>query len=457
MKKYISLFLFLSAIFLAHYAFAGHAVYGDGNNYWAYLHTWRFDGNYDFANEFRHVFFPDTNNAAVDTLAPEVLKTGITAVGRTDNNHTAGTALFFLPWYLLADVFAPVPNGYSDFYQVTVGLGVIFYLILAVLLTEKLCLRLTKNPSASRWAALAVILCTPLLYYGSYDVLNSHVISYLLSVSFWFVFFTADFSQAKWVIVSGLLVGLAALSRLQDIFLIVPLLSPFAKNRERKLEDESEEVSLRRDSAPDLPCRQAGEATGRRYPDRKVEGASLTRRSLGVVGPVLIPLIPQFFIWYYLYGLPLPQTYLGAGIFFNFIKPLFHPLTGFLSRTPLLFLSLLSLLFIRKKYLSPMLIFFIITWIIISLQGGWTAAAFGGRMFISTLPFFAVILSLIFTRLPPKITAWIVFVFFLINLVSIGSFIFREKEVNSGRKRGLEERTVQKLHLLLPFTQKLPL
>jgi hypothetical protein len=274
MKKYISLFLFLSTIFLAHYAFAGHAIYGDGNNYWAYLHTWRFDGNYDFANEFRHVFFPDTNNAAVDTLAPEVLKTGITATGKIDNNHTAGTALFFLPWYLLADVFAPIQNGYSDAYQITVGLGVIFYLILAVLLTEKLCFRLTRNPSASRWAALAVILCTPLLYYGSYDVLNSHVISYLLSVSFWFVFFTADFSQAKWVIVSGLLVGLAALSRLQDIFLIVPLLSPFAKNRERKLEDESEEVSLRRDSAPDLPCRQAGEATGRRYPDRKVEGAS---------------------------------------------------------------------------------------------------------------------------------------------------------------------------------------
>lgn len=403
MKKYIGLYLFLCLIFLIHFAFAGHAVYGDGNNYWAYLHTWRFDGNYDFTNEFRHVFFPDTNNAPVDIPAPEVLKTGITAAGKTDNNHTAGSSLFFLPWYLLADILARifhlVANGYSDIYQLTVGLGVVVYLTLAVFITEKLC--------SSRLAAWAVVFCTPLLYYGSYDVLNSHVISYLLSVSFWYVFFKADFPRPKWVIVSGLLVGLAALVRLQDIFLIIPLL--------------------------------------------------LTLRSFSAGGPVLIPLVPQLYIWYYLYGLPLPVTYLGAGVFYNFLGPLFHPLTGFLSRTPLLLLSLLALPFVWKKSLFPMLIFFLISWVIISLQGGWMAAAFGGRMFISTLPFFAVILALVFSHLSPRLSKSIVLIFFILNVLSIGSFVFLEKEVNSGHKRGLEERTVQKLHRLLPFTQFLPL
>jgi hypothetical protein len=406
MKKYIGLYLFLSLIFLAHYAFTGHAVYGDGNNYWAYLHTWRFDGNYDFTNEFRHVFFPDTNNAPVNTLAPEVLKTGITATGKTDNNHTAGTALFFLPWYLLANVLARifhlVANGYSDIYQITVGLGVIFYLTLAIFITEKLC--------SSRLAAWAIVLCTPLLYYGSYDVLNSHAVSYLLAVSFWFVFFKADFSRPKWVIVSGLLIGLAALVRLQDIFLLVPLLL---------------------------------------FKTRKFLSLSL---SLSLI------FSPQLFIWQYLYGLPLPQSYLTAGVFYNFIGPLFHPLTGFLSRTPLLLLSLLTLPFIRKKSLFPMFIFFIISWIIISLQGGWTAAAFGGRMFISSLPLFAVLLGFIFSRFSPKLSKSIVLIFFILNIFSIGSFIFLEKEVNSGHKRGLEEHTVRKLHLLLlPFTRSLSL
>ncbi len=45
------------------------------------------------------------------------------------------------------------------------------------------------------------------------------------------------------------------------------ILSPFAKNRERKLGDESVEFSLRRDFAPD-------EATGRRFPGCKPAGTS---------------------------------------------------------------------------------------------------------------------------------------------------------------------------------------
>ncbi len=326
MKKYLFIYLFLSLIFLGHYAVAGQAVYGDGIDYWAYLHTWYFDKDPDFTNEYKHLYRPEFNNAHPEAFSPVIQKTKVTDRELTDNIHPAGTAVFIFPFYVLANGINFISNlagigwlnnGYSDIYQVTVGLGIIFYMTLATYLTERLVRKLTGNNKTAWFSALAILSASPLLYYGGYDVINSHFASYLITVTFWLVFFTADLKSRKWQIVSGLIVGLATLVRVQEILLAIPLLW--------RLKDKPFSVLIS-----------------------------------GFSGFLVI--LPQIWDWYRLYGTPWPQTYVTAGVYPDFLGSLFNPLTG-LIRTPIIFLALTVLFWIRKPWMKYFLAFLIPTYI----------------------------------------------------------------------------------------------
>ena len=413
-KKYLFIYLFLSLIFLGHYFIAGQAVYGDGIDYWSYLHTWYFDKNTDFTNEYKHLYRPEFNNAHPEAFSSVIQKTKITEKGFTDNIHPPGTSIFMFPFYVLAHFINSLlnmwglgwlNNGYSDIYQVTVGLGIVFYMTLATYLTKRLVRKLTGNENISWLSALAILTASPLLYYGGYDVINSHFASYLITVTFWLMFFTADLNKRKWQIILGLIVGLATLVRVQDILLAVPLI-----------------WRLR-----DKPYAILGS---------------------GLVGFLVI--MPQMWDWYRLYGTPWPQTYVTAGIYPDFLGSIFNPLTG-LVRTPIVILALSVMFWIRKPWMNYFLSFLIPTYILISLQGGWSASAYGGRMYISNLPFVAVLLSLLLSKIKPQLTKAIILIFFIINVLSIGSFVLLEKEVNSGKRRGLEEHTIIKLQQRFPF------
>lgn len=412
MKKYLLLYLVFSGIFLLHYLIAGHAVYGDGNDYWAYVHTWYFDGNIDQNNEFRHEFSAQNNNRATEILSPGLIKTGYTSIGKTDNIHPPGTAVFYLPFYLLADLLiylfnslgASFPrNGYSDLYQIVVGLGVTGYVTLSAFLTDRLIFHFSPNRRLSFLCTLTIFLSSQLLYYGSYDILNSHFASYFLSVSFWFVYFTADFSRFKPWLTSALLIALAALVRIQDVLLFAPLLLRLRPQNAKHL----------------LPC----------------------------IGIFLLALSPQFYNWWYLYGTPLPHTYianLDVVSHTDFLGSLFHPITG-IVRTPILFIALLGLPFAGSITL-PFLVFFLATYSLVTYQAGWSAAAYGARMYISTLPLFTLLLSKYFQKTRFRNALSLSVIFILLNMVSITSFVLFEKEVNSGHKRGLEESTVLKIN-----------
>jgi hypothetical protein len=399
--RFLLIFLFLSAIFLVHFSFSGQAVYGDGIDYWAYLHTWYFDHDYDFNNEFRHQYQPEYNNSHSGFLTPEVQKTSTTPIGKTDNIHPAGASFFLFPFYILADLlvvilnnlgFHILRNGYSDIYQIICGLGAISYVTVSIFILRKL----------TGWlAAMAILFATPLLYYGSYDILNSHIISFFLSVLFWFIFLKADFKRVRWIIISGFIVGLSGLVRVQDLLLFIPLT-----------------LRLR----------------------------SFKKISLSALSAILV-FCPQFYIWWVLYGIPLPYTYMVGFTRQPILGSIFHPING-LIRTPILIFSLIGLPLIKNS-LGYFLSFLIPVFLLVILQGGWVAPSYGARMYVSSLPVFAFFLKSWFSRLKPKIAAGMVILFSLINVFSIFSFVFLEKEVNSGAKRGLEEHTVIKLNSIL--------
>ena len=221
MKKYFLLYLLAASIFLGHYVVSGHAVYGDGIDYWAYLHSWYFDRDINFENEFKHNYSPKSNNMAIEVAFDEIVKSDITVTGKVNNFHPPGTALILFPAYVLADWIAPIKNGYSDAYQVMTGLWAMGLAVLGARICEMIAYRLTGLRNESRWAAIIIFLASPMLYYGSYDVLNSHFASFLISAVFWLVLLSDI--ENKWLY-TGIVIGLAGLTRLQDLLLLIPAL-----------------------------------------------------------------------------------------------------------------------------------------------------------------------------------------------------------------------------------------
>ena len=403
MKKYFLLYLLATGVFLGHYAVSGHAVYGDGIDYWAYLHSWYFDQDSDFNNEYRHNYSPLYNNNFPDYESHEVVKTDITVTGKTNNFHPPGTAVILFPAYVVADFVSELSgtlrNGYSNIYQITTGLWAVGLAVLGARICEAVAHRITGLRKEARSAAMVIFLASPLLYYGSYDVLNSHFASFLVSAIFWLVILSDR--AHKWLYL-GLIVGLAGLVRLQDLLLVIPAMAVTRK-----------------------------------------------REWLGMGAIIAIIMSPLLWQWWQLYIKFYPETYLhnwiiGSGVWGSW----FHFTNGLFWRTPILLVAISALpvaLRLRSKVIKLMLLFFAAQVVIITIQGGWAAAAYGGRMYISTMSLFVVLLTILVRKLP-KILLWGLVV---LNFISVGSFVLFEKEVNSGKKRGLEEHTIRKIELTL--------
>lgn len=419
MKKYKLLFIFATVIFLSHYLFSGQAVYGDGIDYWAYLPSIYFDRDLDFENQYRHNYNPVNNNRALPSMAPEIQKTRITSIGKTDNPHPPGTALLWFPAFILSDfisLLCSLPrNGFADIYQIFTGLWSIGLVMFALRLNEVLINIFIKDKMISSLAIIAIFLATPLFYYGSYDVLNSHFASFILSSLFWYLLLVKPINT-KSILVIGATTGLATLVRLQETLLLIPAIVYFYWKRKHFI----------------------------------ISGAQI------LIAWTLITL-PLIFFWIYLYGSPIPETYtaFGRSEWFKF-GSLFHYTNGLFFRTPILLISMIALkkLFQKEKQIFWLLIiFFVLQFTVITFQGGWEAPAYGGRMYISLLPLFSILigytLKIIKQKWSIKYALFIVVIFSILNFASIASYVLFEKEVNSGQKRGLEEQTQEKLNSLI--------
>lgn len=416
MRKFILIFVFAALVFLAHFFFSGQAIYGDGIDYWAYLPTIYFDHDLDFRNQFTHIHSPQNNNLVDPKHSPEIQKTPYTVTKKTDNTHTPGNAIIWLPSFIAADAISALfnlpRNGYANIYQITAGLWSIAILTLGLYLNYKVVKKIIKDEKISFQVTLLIFFATPLLYYGSYDVLNSHFAAFTLTSLFWYLLFNYQ-GSIKIKIIIGLIIGMATLVRLQEALLIIPLLFFFyLKNK---------------------PVRN-------------------------IILPTLVFILtisPLFLIWTYLHNVPLPINYMGSVQYRNLLGSIFDPING-LIRTPLLPLSFIGLnAFFKKEKLFAKLmgLYFILQFIVITVQGGWVAPAYGARMYISSLPFFSVMLSFVLKKIKMKYNfqtvKLIVIIFSIINIVSISSFVLFEKEVNSGKKRGLEEHTQEKVEKII--------
>lgn len=428
---YFSVFLIFGLIFLGHYFVAGQAVYGDGIEYFAWLHTIYFDHDLNFKNEQQHLYNNKYNNAFPKVISNSPIN--LTLAGRVGNFHMPGMAILLLPFYIFADLivlilnlfgFYFLRNGYSDIYQIATGLGAVFYGVLGIIIYENLIKKIfvdfkIKTLILFRTAILTVVLASPLIYYLSIDVLNSHFATFFVTAMYFYVLFIQKFSKIKFILL-GILLGLAFWVRIQEIALFSTLILTLSYDLYLK------KVTLKE-----------------------------TLVSIIVTGIIfIISISPLLLVWQYLYGSFLNHPYFIGFISntnINLLGSLFDPSNGLFSKTPFLLFILITIplafKYLRKEFVI-FFIFLIIQIFAITKYGGWPAASFGGRMYISTFSLFFLLASLLFIKINKRLSILIITFFVILNFINIFNFMLFDKQ-SSGGHRGLESGTKIKIEKIL--------
>lgn len=412
---YPLLFLFCLIIFLTHYIVSRQAVYGDGIGYYAHVRSWVIDGDWDTTNEYKHLYNHDNNNAVDPNSTDLVQIVPLSKKGVAANHFSTGVAVLLLPFYLLAHLIAVILNyfsghfsttGYGDLYQIVSGSGAVLYFIMALWFVEQILNILMNNKEVSRLCVATLFLSTHLLYYGSYDVLNSHFASFFLITIFLYFYLTQKYFL-KNILFLGMIGGLLAATRPQDGVIAILWFAAELVTVFRARSEQSVKIFLYR-----ILCFTLGFLFG--------------------VSTLLYQINYAFgdmFEHTYLKGIP---TYLHKERSIDLLGSLFHSTTGLFAKAPILLVVLIYFISkmnkLQTKYLLFSFLFFLIQVVIITIQQGWSAEAYGGRMYTSSLIFFALVLGILLKnlqRLNSHLPYIFSSVFICISFISFAFFVLQ--------------------------------
>lgn len=356
----------------------GRLVDGDAIQYYAYLRSMAIDGDLDFTNDYQLLYAPASREAA----ASNVWLSSTTPTGRRPNQMSIGPALLWAPFFLvaygvLALVVRPlgfaVPlDGMAAPFLLSAGVAGVVYATLGAWFCYRACRALLVPPRPAFWAVLVAWLATPAVYYSLVSPTYSHAPSMLTSAVFCDVWLrTRDDDRSRRYLWLGLLAGVAALVRWQDVVIL---------------------------ALPGLEL-LAATARGRRTPQ------SLLRPLAIVIGAVLLMLLPQVLAWHAIYGqtLVMPQ---GSGFMrwttpavFSVLLSLRH---GLLTWTPAVAVALAGFWFLVRLDAvggwSVIAVFAVTVYVNASVSDWWAGEAFGARRFVSDTVLFALGAACLFAR-----------------------------------------------------------
>ena len=409
MKKILLLlFPFLITIFLFHYFLVGQAVYGDGIYYWSYVRSLYIDHNLTLNDEISHHYDHLHNNTNIKDVIPKEDAARIAL----EYHLPFGPSASWLPFFAIGDgiarivhIYNPgiVLNGYSDIYQISVGIGNIVY-ILSGLYVVFLFLKKYFSEKTASITTLLLLFTTNLLYYGSWDVINSHPFSFFLSsVVVYFFFCKFTYKWYQWILLGGLVGGLV-LTRTQEvvfgILLLIGLIQYWVSTKNTV---------------------------------KKKVIRILLFGLLGICGMGII-VLPQLLLLQFVYHGILNSPYILSGGF-TFLRPhimgvLINSKTGLLFTSPSILIGLggLFILACKKSFVGIVgVTIFLLAYYIIASWLFWDqAASYGIRMLISTFPLVAVGLGVIVEKLVKKFSLKMLYIFgfilFIFNCAMIVRF-----------------------------------
>ncbi len=356
----------LLIVFLLEFKIVGQSVYGDSRYYMAFTRSIYFSQNVDITDEMAHYWSPQNNNlpAGFDPV-PELKN----AIKITTHNFSLGISVIWLPIYLIADflviIFSRfdsgiVRNGYSDIYQLVLGVGNISFVVGGLIFLSNI---LTKFYSKfiSALSIILILFSTNLFYYSSIDAVNTHPFSFFgTSVLLFLLFKYKENKKLKYLFVQGLVLGLLTANRMQDgILILVPLLTFLSGIKMKKIKKEKEIIKIF--------IIGLGGAIG-----------YLPQLILLFLGQNRILLIPH-----------LAKAESDFMPFRHILNILFDQKLGVFFYMPILFASVFGLFLFRKNNKTLGTVFltiFILVFILISSYDGWNVAGYTARYFISIFP-----------------------------------------------------------------------
>jgi hypothetical protein len=350
----------------------GRVVTGDALHHYVQLRSVVFDRDVHFRNEYVRLY-----NLKGDEPGTEWVYAG-TETGHVRNLMPVGPALLWMPLFALVSLGVWIANlagagypldGYGRLFQATAGLSGIAAATIGVWFCYLGSARLFTRRSAI-WGTLTIWLASPAIYYSVISPTYSHAASLLASSAFWLVWLVFTPGVRRYAAL-GLLAGVAALMRWQDVILLVPV-------------------------ALDLLWA---------WQRRQLTIAQIIPFGMLAAICAAAAFIPQMLVWTSVYGRPLAMPQ-GEG-FMRWTEPalvdvLFSDFHGLFTWTPVVLLAVAGLVPLWKRAPSVAagtICFLLLSWYVNAAVADWWAGeAFGSRRFVSCVPVFVLGLAALADR-----------------------------------------------------------
>ena len=365
LKDKFFLFLIILEILFAVVLLSPSIHGSDGVGNFVYLRSLVVDHNIDFTNEYE--YFDATKEYPF-----KFKEFGLTRTGKPVNRYGIGSSVLWAPFYIAVYNVRAILNifdykfsleGYEYPFILAVAIGTAVYGSLGLIIIYLL-LRLYFKPFLSFLAVLSFWLCSPAIFYMHLHPSMSHIPSFFLISTFYYLFFKRIYQiKPHKYIRLGILFSLAVMTRYQEIIHIIPFIAALIILT----------IKLRAENNPKL---------------KKIPYSVVS-----FVIAVIVTFIPQMIVWKYLNGsfFSGPSPYLDYGT--NLLKPIhildvmFSSKNGLFFYHPFLLIAVLGLIiYLRKEWVISFifLLAFFCTLYLIGCWAVWFAgASFGHRMFVS--------------------------------------------------------------------------
>lgn len=373
-------------------------ITSDGLSYYAYLRSAIMDRDLDFSNEY------EEHNPLHHSILGS---TTLTVTGHRPNRFAVGSAILWLPFFLIAHFLTlltgGVADGYSFFYQWGVGIGSLFYGFLGLWFSYRIGNKLL-NPRSTLVGIWSIWLGSSLFYYAVGEPAMSHLNSFFAAALFLFSYLHVEENRESYIRwgLTGAALGLATLVRWQNIlYALIPIC------------DELWRIYQTPTSGRSASAKSA------------IRGLI----TMGIASCVVFS--PQMAVWRIIYGnwLTLPQ---GKAFMLwwtpSIWKVLFSPKNGLFYSTPLLLLAVTGMFAMvlqrKKSSFSFLLLFLVYLYINACVVYWWGGHSFGARRFIALSPLFIYGMAEIDYILSKKnFFVRTVFILFLVIMVIWNIFI----------------------------------
>ena len=329
-------------------------------------------------------------------------KQNSTFLNKTENNklvdkYSIGTALvispFIIPTYIFQKIFFDKVDFYSEYFQKSISIAALFYLILGLVFLKKLLILYRVESRTIAFSIFAIFFGTNLAYYALLDPSMSHLYSFtFISI---FTFLVKRFSiypNKKDLLFVAIILALIALIRPVNIIILfaIPLL----------ISDNTKAVT------------------------------NWLLKNIKVIVTAFIIFLAivfiQFIAWYIQTGDFFVWSYSNEGFYFSkpeIINFLFSFRKGFFIYTPFAFMSILIFIISyrqsKAKLIKAILFLLFLFYILSSWWNWYYGDSYGSRVMIDFLPIIALLFAISLDKLKIVVQRIVVVSAFIMVLLNV--------------------------------------